>query len=218
MKTMNKRKRSVRLLAFFLCALLFASCSHGTRHTKEEMQGVLGELLPMAEEINVIYFGEGLPTNLDVNAVRAFYESFDTDVKSISYTPVDPDSGFENIDDIKEATLAVFTEGYAQVLFDRAFTGISAVFEEGLDSEHRETAVYAMYMEQDGYLTERVNLKEDAIPLGRKYDLGSLEIIRENESGVLVKLASTFNGEKSADVELWVVETENGWRLDSPTY
>ena len=215
---MNKGKITAGLLALCLCVLSCAACSNRTKHTDEEMRSVLGELLPRAEEINVIYFGEGLPTTQDVNAVRAFYETFDTDIQAISYTPVDPESGYENIDDIKAATLEVFTEDYAQILFDRAFTGISAVYDEGLDNEHRETAVYAMYMEQDGYLTKRVNLAEDAIPLGRTYDLGSLKILRENETGVLVQLASVFNSVPSVDVELWLVETADGWRLDSPTY
>ncbi len=193
------------------------SCSK-PKHTAEEMRAVLGELLPKSAELNEIYFGDGLPTNRDENAVRAFYESFDTDIAAISYEPVDPACGYETVDDIKAATLEVFTEEYAEFLFDRAFTGISALFDEGTDTEHRTTAVYAMYLEQDGFLTKRVNLKDDAIPLGRTYDLDSLEVLRENETGVQVRLKSFFGGEPSVDVEMWLTETENGWRLDSPTY
>ena len=140
------------------------------------------------------------------------------DIAAISYEVVDPSCGYENVDDIKAATLEVFTEEYASILFDRAFTGISALFDEGTDTEHRTTAVYAMYLEQDGYLTKRVNLKDDAIPLGRTYDLDSLEILRENETGVQVRLKSFFDGKPSVDVEIWLAETESGWRLDSPTY
>ena len=199
-----------------LCAAL-VSCSK-SKHTAEEMRAVLGELLPKSAELNEIYFGDGLPTNRDENAVRAFYESFDTDIAAISYEPVDPACGYETVDDIKAATLEVFTEEYAEFLFDRAFTGISALFDEGTDTEHRTTAVYAMNLEQDGFLTKRVNLKDDAIPLGRTYDLDSLEVLRENETGVQVRLKSFFGGEPSVDVEMWLTETKNGWRLDSPTY
>lgn len=223
----NKRKEGRRLprlspllclcLCLCLCPVLLA-CGGRAKHTAEELRPVLEELLPKAAEINEIYFGEGLPTTRDEDVVRAFYETFDTDIKAISYTPVDPECGYENIDDIKEATLAVFTEGYAAFLFDRAFTGISDVFDEGLETEHRTTAVYAMYLEENGYLTKRVNLADDAIPLGRTYDLGTLRVIRENESGVQVRLASFLDGEASTEVELWLVETEGGWRLDSPTY
>jgi hypothetical protein len=184
----------------------------------EDMRPVLEELLPKSAELNEIYFGDGLPTNRDEDAVRAFYESFDTDIAAISYEPVDPDCGYETVDDIKAATLEVFTEEYAEFLFDRAFKGISDLFDEGTETEHRSTAVYAMYIEQDGFLTKRVNLKDDAIPLGRTYDLDSLEVLRSNDTGVQVKLKSFFDGQPSVDVEMWLTETENGWRLDSPTY
>jgi hypothetical protein len=199
-----------------LCAAL-VSCSK-PKHTAEEMRAVLGELLPKSAELNEIYFGKGLPTNRDEDVVRAFYESFDTDIAAISYEPVDHSCGYETVDDIKAATLEVFTEEYAEFLFDRAFKGISDLFDEGTETEHRSTAVYAMYIEQDGFLTKRVNLKDDAIPLGRTYDLDSLEVLRSNDTGVQVKLKSFFDGQPSVDVEMWLTETENGWRLDSPTY
>ena len=209
------KKRIFFLVLLVLLAL--SSCS-GPKHTAEELKPVLDDLLPRAAEINEIYFGDGLPTNRDENAVRAFYETFDTDIAAISYEPVDPDCGYETVDDIKAATLEVFTEEYAEFLFDRAFKGISDLFDEGTETEHRSTAVYAMYIEQDGFLTKRVNLKDDAIPLGRTYDLDSLEVLRSNDTGVQVKLKSFFDGQPSVDVEMWLTETENGWRLDSPTY
>ena len=218
---MRKNKPALSVLfalsAFLALSCLFSACAKA-KIKPEELRPVLEELLPKAAELNEIYFGDGLPTNRDEDAVRAFYETFDTDIAAISYEPVDPDCGYENVDDIKAATLAVFTEDYAQFLFDRAFTGISDLFDEGTETEHRSTAVYAMYLEQDGFLTKRVNLKDDAIPLGRTYDLDSLEVIRSNETGVQVKLKSFMDGQPSVDVELWLTETESGWRLDSPTY
>ena len=223
MKTTYKKK-PVLLTALVLAALALAalllcgtSCSK-PKHTEEELRAVLEDLLPKSAALNEIYFGKGLPTNRDENAVRAFYETFDTDIAAISYTPVDPASGYETVDDIKAATLEVFTEEYAQFLFDRAFTGISDLFDEGTETEHRTTAIYALYLEQDGYLTKRVNMADYAIPLGRTYDLDSLRILRENETGVQVRLKSIYNGQPSVEVDIWLTETENGWRLDSPTY
>ena len=211
-----KTKPAVLLCVLLVLALLLPACA-APRHDVEELRAALTDLLPRSAELNEIYFGRGLPTARDANAVRAFYESFDTDVASISYTVVDPECGYRTIDDIKAATLAVFTEDYAATLFDRAFTGISAVYNEGADDEFRSTAVYAMYLEQDGFLTVRVDLAKDALPLGREYDLSSLEIVRENAQGVLIRLASRREGQQQ-DVELWLVETADGWRLDSPTY
>ncbi len=216
MKTSNTRIGTWIAAVLVLCAALTA-CSR-PKHAPAELRPVPEELLPKSAEINEIYFGEGLPTTRDVDVVRAFYETFDTDIQSISYTPVDPACGYETIDDIKAATLAVFTPDYAEFLFDRAFNGISDLFDEGLETEHRTTAVYAMYLEENGYLTKRVNLAEDAIPLGRTYDLDSLTVLRENETGVEVKLASFLDRQPSVEVKMWLVETADGWRLDSPTY
>ena len=219
MKTMKaKRIKSLLSVLLCLCALLGALGCSSIEVDEAQLRAELENLLPKSAELNEIYFGEGLPTNRDENAVRAFYENFDMDVASISYTPVDPACGYENVDDIKAATLEVFTEEYAQILFDRAFTGISGVFDEGTDHEYRETALYAMYMEEQGYLTKRVNVKDDAIPLGRTYDLDSMKITRKNKTGVEVQLKSFVNGEPSIDVKIWLVKTEDGWRLDSPTY
>ena len=214
---MKTNKARITCLALAVLLLSLTACSR-PKHTPAELRPVLEELLPKSAEINEIYFGEGLPTTRDVDVVRAFYETFDTDIQSISYTPVDPACGYETIDDIKAATLAVFTPDYAEFLFDRAFNGISDLFDEGLETEHRTTAVYAMYLEENGYLTKRVNLADDAIPLGRTYDLDSLTVIRENETGVEVKLASFLDGQPSVEVKMWLVETSDGWRLDSPTY
>ncbi|MBO6053873.1 MAG: hypothetical protein J6Q17_09050 [Clostridia bacterium] len=219
MKT-NKTRISLLALAVLLLIPLITGitgCSRA-KHTPDELRPILADLLPRAAEINEIYFGAGLPTTRDVDTVRAFYDTFDTDVESISYTPVDPACGYETVDDIKAATLEVFSPEYAAFLFDRAFNGISDLFDEGLETEHRTTAVYAMYIEESGYLTKRVNLLDDAIPLGRTYDLDSITVLRENESGVEVRLKSFFNGEPSVDVDLWLVEGADGWRLDSPTY
>ena len=117
MKTAMKNNPSKRGPAVVLAglaltlapALGLAGCS-GSKIKAEDMRPVLEELLPKSAELNEIYFGDGLPTNRDEDAVRAFYETFDTDIAAISYEPVDPECGYETVDDIKAATLEVFTE------------------------------------------------------------------------------------------------------------
>jgi hypothetical protein len=74
-----------------------------------------------------------------------------------------------------------------------------------------------MYIEQDGILTVRINLAEEAIPLGREYDLDSMKILENEENFVIAEIPTTMAG-KALDVELRLVMTPDGWRLDSPTY
>ena len=205
-----------RIAAALLILLTLTSCGGGV-HTEEEIRTVLDELLPKSFELNEIYFGEGLPMSNDKAMVEQFYGMFDSDVEAINYHPVDVSCGYTTETDIREATLEVFTADYAEYLFGRAFSGISATFNEGEEQEYTSTAVYAMYIEQDGILTVRINLDEEAIPLGRTYDLDGMELTENAENFVIAKIPTEMDG-RALDVELRLVKTADGWRLDSPTY
>ncbi|MBQ7930060.1 MAG: hypothetical protein IJ334_03485 [Clostridia bacterium] len=205
-----------RIAAALLILLTLTSCGGGV-HTEEEIRTVLDELLPKSFELNEIYFGEGLPMSNDKAMVEQFYGMFDSDVEAINYHPVDVSCGYTTETDIREATLEVFTADYAEYLFGRAFSGISATFNEGEEQEYTSTAVYAMYIEQDGILTVRINLDEEAIPLGRMYDLDGMELTENEENFVIAKIPTEMDG-RALDVELRLVKTPDGWRLDSPTY
>lgn len=200
-----------------LSALLLSSCSGGVDVSEEEMRTALEELLPKSAELNEIYFGKGLPMTADAEALQSFYSSLDSDVTSINYQPVDSECGYTNETELREATLEVFTEEYSSYLFERAFSGISATFDEGTEGQYTSTAVYAMYIEQDGVLTVRIDLADEAMELGRTYDLDGLKIVRSKEDYVIVSVPTEMNG-SALEVELTLVLTENGWRLDSPTY
>ena len=210
-------KRFVKIVAASLAALCLASCGGGMKVDEEELRTALGELIEKSAELNVIYFGEGLPMTEDATVLESFYATFDTDIKSINYQPVDPECGYANETELREATLEVFTENYSEYLFERAFSGISAVYDEGTEDQYTSTAVYAMYIEENGILTARIDIADEAMPLGRTYDLSGMEIVRMRDNYVVVKIPSEMDG-KALDVELKVVMTENGWRLDSPTY
>lgn len=207
--------KKLKLLTPLLAALLLSSC--GNKTSPEEIRAALEELLPKAEEMNVIYFGEGLPMTEEADVLKEFYASFDTDIESINYQPVDPACGYTNETELREATLEVYTESYSDYLFELAFTGISAVYDEGTEKQYTMTSTYARYLEQNGILTARINLADEAIELGRTYDLDGMEIVTEKDNYVVVRIPSEMNG-KQLDVDLKLVLTEDGWRLDSPTY
>lgn len=211
-----KKITSLILSAAFIalsCALV--SCG-GEKHTVEEMREIVIPLIEKSEELNVIYFGEGLPLTVDPEDAERFYSAFDSDIESISYHPVDKSCGYTSIDEIKSATLEVFTESYSEYLFTLAFTGISDTVNDGV-GDKRETSAYARYLEQSGVLTARIDLADEAMTLGRVYDTDELEIVREKDNYVLVSIPTELNG-REYDVELKLIETADGWRLDTPTY
>lgn len=210
-----KKTLSALSIAVLLISVLLPSCS-GEKHTADEIREIAEPLIEKSAELNVIYFGEGLPLTVDAAEAEAFYSSFDTDVESISYHPVDKSCGYESIDDIKNATLEVFTEDYSDYLFTLAFTGISDTVNDGV-GDKTETSSYARYLEQSGMLTARIDLASEALTLGRVYHMDELEIVREKDDYVLVSIPTELDG-KECDVELKLVLTDDGWRLDTPTY
>lgn len=215
---MNKKIIPITLLL----SMVLSSC--GSSVTEAEVSAVLGELIPASYALNEIYFGEGLPISDNREDVEAFYEALGQgeDI-SLNYHPVSADCGYSSIEEIREATLAVFSEDYSEYLFTLAFSGISSVFNEDTEEQVTTTVAYARYMETDGILTVRMNLAEEALPLNRTYDTEDITIKRDNLKGehgyLLVEVQSYVAGEKDERIEVKLIpDGAGGYRLDSPTY
>lgn len=80
------------------------------------------------------------------------------------------------------------------------------------------TASYARYIEQNGRLTVRLDLADEAYRLGREYALEEMKIASADKTSVTCVIPTYMDGEYSCDVKLRLVMTGSGWRLDSPTY
>lgn len=238
------KKHLLLPLVLALSASLF-SCG-GPSTDPAELKTALDTLLPLSYELNDIYFGEGLPATDDQDRINQLYGTFAANVKSLNYHPVAEDCGYSSIEDIMTATEAVFTEEYASYLYELAFDGISSdkVEEEETEAEETElgegeiiesggeftgssgtsavmldvTASYARYLEQNGMLTVRLDLADSAYKLAREYETDGLKIVTEKADYVIVSVPSYIDGVYDQDVELTLVNTENGWRLDTPTY
>ncbi len=234
------------LSALLMSALLLTQTScGGAKHDPAEVKAALDTLLPPSFELNEIYFGEGLPATDDQALIDRLYGTFAANVKSLNYHPVDADCGYASIEDIMTATEAVFTPEYSAYLYELAFDGISSdSIEEETEAEETElgegeiiesggeitgssftapvsmdvTASYARYLEQSGMLTVRRDLAEDAYELGREYKTDEMKITEQKPDSVTVTVPTYKNGEYDCDVRLKLVLTENGWRLDTPTY
>ncbi len=217
------KKLPILLLALLLpLTVLLSSC--GGRVSEAEVSAVLAELIPASYPLNEVFFGEGLPISDDRADVEAFYSAvgMDNDI-SLNYHPVSPEAPYTTVEEIREATLAVFSESYSNYLFTMAFDGLSSVFNENTEEQLTQTVSYARYMETDGILTVRMNIGEEAMPLNRTYDTNDIEIIRDKLSGahgyLLVEVQSYVDGQPDVKVEVKLVKNADGqFRLDSPTY
>ena len=203
---------------FFIIPLCFILASCAPANDPDTVRAVLEDLVEQSYALNEVYFGAGLPISDDREDVERFYASFDTDITSINYHPVAKDAPFQSESEIRAATEAVFSPAYCSYLFERAFSGISDTFDAGTENEVTKTAAYARYIQYGETLTVRLNLAEEAIPLNRTYDCANAEILENKKNAVTFAVPSSVDGLPDEEVEIKIVRTDDGWRLDSPTY
>lgn len=212
------KKRKIAALILCLMMLCAAASSCGAKYSDEEVRLALETLLPKSFELNKIYFGEGLPLSNDRALIEEFYGNFDSDSEDLIYHPVASDCGYTTEEQIKDATLEVFTEEYAGFLMRRAFSGITATYNEGTADERNTAVMYPRYIEQNGILTVRIDTADEALKIGRDYDLSAMNIAKKRRDYALIDIPTVAEDGTQCNVRLKLVLTEEGWRLDSPTY
>ena len=197
-----------RILSFLLTAVLLfslASCG-GSGLSDDEIRDVYADLIEKSYLLNDVYYGDGLHFVNDPETMATLAGA----ISRFSYMPVDKSAPLTSEKQIREATLAVFSQPMCDHLFTLAF--------EGMSTGDDETVVYARYIEQSEILTVRIDLADEALPLGRVYDLDSMDILNQNGSRIVASFATSVDGKPSVNVKLTLVNTPDGWRLDSPTY
>ena len=90
---------------------------------------------------------------------------------------------------------------------------------EGYSTEDGTAAIYAKYMEDEaGTLTARIDLAKNSLPK-RTYDYESIKVKSKSEDMAVFSVDSYLDGKKEdKPVEFTLVKSEDGWRLDNPTY
>ena len=197
-------------ISVLLCALFVMSC--GVDYTDEDIIKEAKALVEKSVPINVIYFGEGLPISAqDSEAAEKFAKENGFSLENIQFLPVNEESPYKKIEDIKKATEKVYSKAYCEYLFSMAF--------EGYSTEDGTAAVYAKYLEDEsGTLTVRIDLADNPLPK-RTYDFASCEVISKKDDKAMIKLDSYLDGVKEENkVTFTIVKEEDGWRLDTPTY
>lgn len=196
-------KRAAALAAAVIILASLFSC--GVTYDESEIKAAAAELIEASYDINVIYFGEGLPTA----------ETPDDYV--MKHLEIAEDSPYHTEEEIKEATLAVYSESYSNFLFEKAFSGFSVDLgdEDSVDSAE---IIDARYVEYGGRLVVLPIDEEDVMKLDRTYDTDKIEVIKQRNGNVTIRVPSYVDGKAEGDVTLTVVKTDAGWRLDTPTY
>lgn len=202
-------KRLALFLAALLLALALPSCAKSGL-SEDEIHDTVQSLVEASLPLNVIYYGDGLPYVDDPDAVAALLGIAAGTDFSVNYMPAAPDAPFQSEEAIKDATDDVFSPAMCEMLYEIAFTGVS--------TEDEDKVAFARYIQQDGVLTVRIDLAEDALDMSRTFDFDAMEILIDETSRLRVEVPSFLAGKPSVPVRITLIKTPEGWRLDSPTY
>lgn len=208
-----KMKKTIKLLILIVLTAtvvisVLTSCSS---KNDPETVAAAEELIEKSYEINEIFFGKGLAVDEESRKEALENLEAESDVLNVAYARADALCGYDSISSLKEDALSVYSEEYCEILFASAFNGIKDAI--------GNTVEYARYIEDEyGFLTVRLGLEDNAIELDRTYDLSSIKIIKQSDSFALFTVDSLVAGTPSDTVRIKMVMTENGWRLDTPTY
>lgn len=185
-------KSFVKVLSFILI-VIFAVSIVGCKSVSDiEAKAIFNTLVKESYELNVIYFGEGLKPQV-------------TDKDSL-YIPVQGSENYTAKLPLVERTREIFSTDYASDIIKTAFEGESGVV--------GSSAIYARYIEYEGYLSVRKDIEGIEIA---KYDYSTTEIIKNSNRFIIAKIKTT-NLEKNQYVEITLINEDNGWRIDSATY
>ena len=197
----NKIIRPIFIVIALVMVLSTAACfkPKAIEVTDEEIREVLAHLLPAAEELNVIYYGEGLPTR--------------EAAEGAVYLELAPEAKYKTSDELRIATFAVFSNDLATQMYTIGVQGYYDEEQEELGAELGiDMGIDSRYTDMLGIFCMRATKKDSEVELGRVYDIDSATITEKGPTFVTVKIMSEKGGEK-LELELRLVTTESQEKL-----
>lgn len=205
-----KKIISLLLLLALLCS--FISCGDKNREYDEnEVKLAAEELIRSSAELNRIFWGEGIGYIDDASFSVGYY--YPADMFSLY------DYGIETVDDLKEKTKKVFSQAYSQNIFSTVLSSLTdgdgiyafaRYYQKYSDAEYKEPECIMVYSKA------LVLLNDEVI-----YNYDTLQVIGSKKEIVYVTLTVDVRRDEKIQtrtLKVGLIEEENGWRIDTPTY
>ena len=210
-----------RLIAFpvvLLCLLipmLLISCNeeeNNRDYNEEELFLAAEKLIEDSKALNDVFYGKGvLYDNLSVATHGSYKQALIFDLEKY---------GFYSIEDLKGMTKKVFTKGYSENIFNTVL--------EPIKDDEDNIRYFARYIEignEDGngegiiYVNSTYkSFFEGTI----EYDYSTLRVFEVKGEKIVITLKATITTEEgktqTTDKKITLIEEEDGWRIDSPSY
>lgn len=209
MGKIKKRIISLSLLLFITISVVSLSgCTK--KLSEEEAIAKVSELVDASYELNVIVYGEGLPT-IEI-----------PEEKDSLYKTVMENEKYNSTSDIKKAINEVFSSDYADVMITTAFVGIKGEIDSSIVYARYIDGRYGLAMLKDDIALKGEVEGEDG---KEEIDYDGFKVIKYDTSTAKIKKISrrfveAYVTSEDGKTEILVtLISENGvWKLDTPTY
>jgi hypothetical protein len=225
----NLRKITAAVLALIsvLSVMMLPSCANPPELS--EIKPTIEVLIENSRKVNHMLFGEGLPiayyedkTDSEGNPVpvETEYENyylvdfrapyFEKDEEEKDDEEKKKGNGFFMIEQIKAEAEKVYSPDYIRPLYDMFFTG-------HYDSD-KGGVVRANYIDGENGILKLKTYEAYIKGEMRTFDYDSIVIIKPSTADFVTFTIDSYKDGEKLNIRLTIVKTENGWRLDSPTY
>ena len=206
----NVKIKILSLLLVIVCTLSILSLSScNKKYDEEEVLAAAKTLLKEAELLNVIYYGSGVQYYENDRANGNYREANSEHLKEL---------GFSTVDELMILTEKTFSDNYSDLLYSTIIYGLK-------DDTSVITAAryYQAYDEEANESYMMVNSKftvmfKDSI----EYDYDSMKVEKSSKEKVYVSVEATVTNSEGASqkttVTITLVEEDDGWKIDNPTY
>ena len=209
MKNVKDRIISLLLVTVTIVSL-FTLSSCNRKYDEEEIIEVSKILLKDAEMLNIVYYGSGIEY-FDDEDEKGYYRK--ANVNHLE------ELGFSTIDELKKLTDKTFSVGYSSELYSTILSSLAT--DISIVSPAR---YYQAYDEETGAPTH-IMVYSNFTPMLKDsivYDYDSLRVEGSKKEKVYVKIDATVTKadgkSQNTTVTVALVEEDDGWRIDNPTY
>ena len=206
-----KKRILASVLALVMCfcsVAALSSCQNSNAPVLDDVKERLVYLIEESKELNVIFFGVGLPVFRRESALSDRKMIYVSDNLS-GYDRLSENSQHVTIDSIKYAAEQVYSEEYLAAVYESAFDGILT----------NNDGAYLRLYDDGNYLYQNTDLYGFTVN-ERIYDYSTMEIIAPSSAdyiNVTVESYSVGNSERIT-ITLSFTFERGDWYLDCPTY
>ena len=207
---MKKRLFTI-FLSLIVClssVLAMVSCQNSNAPELDDVKERLVYLIEESKELNVVFFGAGLPVFRRESSLSDRKMVYSSDDLS-GYDRLSENSQYNSIDAIKYAAEQVYSKEYLAAVYEGAFDGILT----------GNGGAYLRLYDDGTYLYQNTDLHGFTVN-ERIYDYSTMKIVEPSSADYINVTVESYSIENSKRITITLSFTfERGdWYLDCPTY